>query len=154
MLHVFGFLVGFWWSRDLLANRSAEESIKKARGCFFHYGFLGSLQGDINPLSTKSVIDTCVMPVLLFGCENWILTEAFVHKQKSFLSWMTKRALKWPQHFSALVALGMESMKSRILNWKLTFLLCLLSGHCCLYNVCIAWRSWFNTKKPRNFNTP
>ena len=61
-----------------------------------------------------------------------IFNLASVHKLESFLGWMTKRALKWPQHFSttaALVALGMESMKSRILIRKLTFLLRLLSGH-------------------------
>ena len=85
----------FWWSRNLLANRSVGENIKKARGCFFHYGSLGSFQGDINPLSTQSVIDTCVMPVLLYRCENWILTERSLHKHKleSFLGWMAKSGL-------------------------------------------------------------
>ena len=81
-----------------------------------------SFQGDINPLSTKSVIDTCVMPVLLYGCDNWILTEKSVQLLESFLGWMAKRALKWPQHLSttaALVSLGMETVKSRILIRKL-----------------------------------
>ena len=50
--------LGYWWERDLLANRCVEQNI------------LGSFQGDINPLSTKSAIDTCVMPVRLYGCEN------------------------------------------------------------------------------------
>ena len=64
--------LGYWW---LLPNRSVEENTKKARGCFFKYGTLGSFQGDINPLSTKSAIHTCVMSVLLY---NWILTEKSV----------------------------------------------------------------------------
>ena len=82
-------------------------------------------------MSTKSVIDTCVMPVLLYSCENWILTDKSIHQLESFLGWMTKKALKWSQHFSttaALVALVMESMKSRILTRKLSFLLRLWSS--------------------------
>ena len=49
---------------------------------------------------------------------------------ESFLCWMAKRALKWPQHLSttaALVSLGMETVKSRILIRKLGYLLYLLS---------------------------
>ena len=49
---------------------------------------------------------------------------------ESFLCWTAKRALKWPQHLSttaALVSLGMETVKSRILIRKLGYLLYLLS---------------------------
>ena len=118
--------LGYWWSRDLLATHSIEENIKKARGCFFHHGSLGSFHGDNNPLSTKSVIDACVMPVLHYGCENWILTERAIHQLESFFGWMIKKATKWPQHLSntgALITLGVESVKSRILTQKLGFLL-------------------------------
>ena len=52
-----------------------EENIKKERRSFFHYGALGDFQGDLNPLSTGSVLETCVMPVLMYGSENWILTS-------------------------------------------------------------------------------
>ena len=37
---------------------------------FFMYGALGAFQGDLSPLSTRSVIETCVVPVLLYGCEH------------------------------------------------------------------------------------
>ena len=83
-------------------------------------------------MSTKSVIDTCVMPVLVYGCENWILTERTIHQLESFPGWMIKKVLKWPQHLcntAALVAFGVESIKSRILTRKLRFLLCLISGN-------------------------
>ena len=122
--------LGYWWERDLLANCCVEQNITKARGCFFHYGSLGAFQGDINPLSTKSIIDTCVMPVLLYGCENWVLTNTLLQKLGCFLGWAAKRALKWPAHFSntaALICLGMESIKARILTRKLAFLKHLLS---------------------------
>ena len=67
------------------------------------------------------------MPVLTYGCENWILTDTSLHKLESFLGWLTKKALKWPQHLSTTAALVAESMKFRILIRKLTFLLRLLS---------------------------
>ena len=117
--------LGYWWSRDLLSKRTS----KKARGCFFQVRYSRvSFQGDFNLLSTKSVIDTCVMSVSLYGCDNWILTEKSVQLLESFLGWTAKRALKWPQHLSttaALVSLVMETVKSRILIRK--YLLHLLS---------------------------
>ena len=84
--------LGYWWSRDLLSNRSVEENIKEGslEDVFFKYGALGS-QGDINPHSTKSVIDTCAS--LLYDCDNWILTEKSVQLLESFLGRMAKRAL-------------------------------------------------------------
>ena len=70
------------------------------------------------------------MPFLVYGYENWILTERAIHQLESFLGWMIKKVLKWPQHLSntaALVAFGVESVKSRILTRKLGLLLCLIS---------------------------
>ena len=65
-----GKCLGYWWKGDLLATRSVDENIKKARRAFFHYGSIGVFQGDICPLSSKSVLECCVIPVLLYGCEN------------------------------------------------------------------------------------
>ena len=42
---------------------------------FFLLGSLGSFQGDLGPLLGRSVVETCVLPVLVYGCENWILSE-------------------------------------------------------------------------------
>ena len=72
------------------------------------------------------------MPVLVCGCENWILIERAIYQLESSLGWIIKKVLKWPQHLSniaAFVALGVESIKSRILTQKLGFLLCLISGN-------------------------
>ena len=33
-----GNCLGYWWKGDLLATRSVDENIKKARRAFFHYG--------------------------------------------------------------------------------------------------------------------
>ena len=64
--------VGYsWWQGNLMVNRAVEEDIKKARS-FFHFGAIGVFQGDLSPLSSRAVVESCVMPVLLYGCENWV----------------------------------------------------------------------------------
>ena len=64
-----GKCLGYWWARDLTASKSVEENIRNARRTISHYGCL-AFQGDLNPLSTGSIIQTCVMPVLMYGSEN------------------------------------------------------------------------------------
>ena len=111
--------------RDLTASRSVEENIKIARRSFFHYGALGAFQGDLNLLSTGSVVETCVMPVLMYESENWSLMERCFDLLVSFLGEIAKRALKWPKHFSKsadLLTTGVEGMHSRLLTRKLGFL--------------------------------
>ena len=120
-----GKCLGYWWRGDLMASRSVEENIRKARKSFFHYGSLGAFQGDLSPLSTKSIIETCVMPILLFGSENWIVSKTILDQLESFLGELAKRALRWPRHFSntaAVTALDMVSVTSEIAVRKLGFL--------------------------------
>ena len=105
-----------------MASRSVAENIGKARS-FFLYGSIGAFQGDLNPLSNKSIINTCVMPVLQSGCENWDYLE--IALTSSFIGEVAKRSLKWPKHFSnnaALVAMDLQSAKSHLLLRKLSFL--------------------------------
>ena len=79
--------LGYWWRSDLLASRSVSENIGKPRRFFFLHGSIGAFQGDLNPLSTRSVIETCAIPVLLSGCENWILSNK-CHKNHSLGNWL------------------------------------------------------------------
>ena len=37
---------------------------------------MGAFQGNPNPLSLKFIIDSCVMPVLLFACGNWLYQKS------------------------------------------------------------------------------
>lgn len=114
-----------------MATRSVEENVKKARSAFFKMGGIGAFQGDLSPLSTKSVITTCVLPVLLYGCENWILSERNMVKLNSAVGELCKRALRWPRHFSntaAMVVLGLDSARVSVLMRKLFFLYRLLDG--------------------------
>ena len=117
--------LGSWWRRDLFATRAVEEEISKARRAVFQFGSVGTFQGVLNPASSKSVIETCLMPALLYGCENWILIERLINQLNSFVGELAKRCLRWPKHHSntaALVALDLESIRWRLLLTKLGFL--------------------------------
>ena len=48
----------------MICSGRIEENIKKARQAFFSYGSIGAFRGELNPLSSRSIIDSCVMPVL------------------------------------------------------------------------------------------
>ena len=107
---------------NLFATRAVEEGSSKARRAFFQFGSVGTFQGVLKPASSKSVIETCVMPVLLFGC---ILKERLINQLNSFLGELAKRCLSWPKYHSntaAQVALDLESLRSRLLLTKLGFL--------------------------------
>ena len=71
----------------------------------------------ISPLSSKEVIESCVMPVLLYGSENWIMTDALMERLEAFQAELVKRVLKWPKHHSntaAIAVLDIPMMKCRI----------------------------------------
>ena len=122
---VVGKCLGYWWKSDLLATKSVEENITKVCRTFFHYGRIGVFQGDISPLSSRSVLECCVMPILMFGSENWILTEGLIDRLEAFQGELVKRLLKWPKHHSntaAITALDVPTMRSRLLVTKLGFL--------------------------------
>ena len=108
------------WRQDLWTRTS-----RKPVAPFSTMAALGVFQGDICPLSSKSVLECCVIPVLLYGCENWILTEALCQKLESFQSELVKRMLKWLKHLShtaALTTLEVPTVRCRVLQRKLSFL--------------------------------
>ena len=75
-------------------SRSMEENIRRAHKCFFQYGSLGAFQDGLSPLSTRSIIETCLIPILLSGSENWIVSGGILEQLESFLGELAKRALK------------------------------------------------------------
>ena len=92
---------------------------------FFHYGSIGVFQGDISPLSSRSVLECCEMPILMFGSDTWILTEGLIDRLEAFQGELVKRVLKWLKHHSntaAITALDVPTMRSRLLVTKLGFL--------------------------------
>ena len=66
-----GKFLGYWWQGNLMANGAVEEGIKKARRNSFHFGAIGVFQGDLSPLSSRAVVESCVMPVLLYSCDGF-----------------------------------------------------------------------------------
>ena len=62
------------------------------RSCtFFAYGAISAFQAYLNPLSEKEHHGVCVMPVLLYKCENWLLT---LNKLESFQAELGRRILR------------------------------------------------------------
>ena len=63
-----GKCLGYWWIEgDLVATKSVEENIAKARHTLFHYERISVFQGDISPLLSRSVLETCVKLISLLG---------------------------------------------------------------------------------------
>ena len=61
-----------WWTPNL---SPIMENIGSARRAFFSFGSIGVFHGNLNPLSSRSVVETCVMSILLFGSECWYLSD-------------------------------------------------------------------------------
>ena len=77
--------LGYLWNHDLSAKPSIEYNIMKARKSFFAYRSMGVFQGDLSPLPGRSVVETCILPILLYGAENWCLSQNSIQALDSFL---------------------------------------------------------------------
>ena len=90
--------------------------------------FLGSL----NPLSSKSIIECCILSILLYGSESWILNDTLLKKLESFPAEIGKRIFRLPKHTSNRViriALRWPSVRARVLFYKLVFLWKLMTSN-------------------------
>lgn len=69
--------------------------------------------------------ETCIMPVLLDGCENWVVTEGLLSKLEKCLDGTVRRPLRWPNHLSTTAAVTVSdgpSVQLSLLVRKLGFL--------------------------------
>ena len=71
---------------------------------FFSLWSIGTFQGDLNPLSTRSILETCTLPVLLSGCENWILSNKCHEDLYSLGSWVRELNTPIQQHLWPLTS--------------------------------------------------
>ena len=82
------------------------------------------------------MLECCVIPILLYEAENWIMAEHLWQKLESFQARLVKRMLRWPEHHSntaALLAVDASTIRSRALIVKLRFLQRVMkSDHCSL----------------------
>jgi len=101
------------------------ENIAKSRKAFFSFESIGVFQGEPNPLSSRSIVETCVMPILLFGSESWYLTDATLDELERFQCTIGRRILRMSRFHSntnVLIGLDWPSMRARVLIRKLNYL--------------------------------
>ena len=121
--------LGHWWSWDLSANKAVSEAINKSRRAFFMHK-TQVFEGNLNPLSGKTLFEACVIPILLYGSENWQMTPNTISQLESFQGEIGRRILRLtPYHsaYSSMIALRWPSVAARILVVKLKYLLRLRS---------------------------
>ena len=115
----------YLWNHNLSAKPSIEHNILKARKSFFAYGSMGLFKGDLSPLSGRSMVETCILPILLYGIENWCLTQNSIQMLDSFLGELSKRLLRLPRWYSntpASIVVVLMSARALCLTRKLNFL--------------------------------
>ena len=120
-----------WWNSSLSAKHSVIENINKARRAFFTLGSLGVFQGDLTPLSSCSIFETCIIPTLLYGSDTWLLDYTSLNALESFQHEIGCRILRLPKLYSKLavhIGLHWPTVATRILIRKLSFLSKLLSA--------------------------
>ena len=117
--------LGVWWCSNSSSRKSIEERICKARRAFFANGDLGAFHGLLNPLSSRSLVESCVFPVLMYGAEAWSITASLLLKLESFQSEIGTKILRLPRFTANLVpllALNWPTMRFRCLCANLSFL--------------------------------
>ena len=108
--------LGYWWHSTFSPAKSIDENIAKARRAYFALGSIGAFQGQLNPLSGRSLFSTFVTPILLYGCENWILSESLLVKLEKFQAEIGRRILCLSKHHADLsTLLGLHWPRIRVL---------------------------------------
>ena len=64
-------ILGSWFTSDLSSKTSIANNIKRAHSAFFANGKIGLLEGKPNPLTSREIIEHCVIPTLLYRSEHW-----------------------------------------------------------------------------------
>ena len=123
--------LGVWWDNSTSSHVCVKERIQKARAAFFSNGQLGAFHGLLNPLSSSSIVESCILPVLLYGSENWVLNRSLIEALESFQAELGRCVLKLPKFSSntvPLLVLNWPTMCARVLCNKLSFLLRVCNG--------------------------
>ena len=125
--------LGVCIQQDMSTCKSIEDNIAEARRAFFATGLLGSFPGKCNPLTGRSIF----IPVLLYGCESWVLTPPLMGKLEKFQSEIGKRILrlsKYHNHLAPLIGLHLPSKETHSSQnyWRETINLSVLEcfEHC------------------------
>ena len=107
------------------SSNAIQNRVQKARKAYFHFGSIYAFQSKLSPVSCCSIVETCILPILLYGVENWVLSPEAIRMLENFQGEMAKRILqlpKWYSNTAAIVALGWNSLHSVCTIRKLRFL--------------------------------
>ena len=103
---------------DKICGREHQESPSRLFPLWQHWGYFREISA---PSPHNQCLECCVIPVLLYGCKNWILTEPLCQKLESLQSELVKRMLKHLSNTAALTTLEVPTVRSRVLQVKLSF---------------------------------
>ena len=53
----------------------------------------------MSKIKSTDLIDTCIMPIFLYGCEVWVLTKDLLQQLESFQAELGKRILCLPPYY-------------------------------------------------------
>ena len=124
--------LGYWWHTNFSPVKSIQENICKAHRAYFALGSIGAYQGLLNPLSGRSLFTTFVLPILLYGSDNWILTEQLLMTLEKFQAEIGRRILRLSKSHSdvsVLIGLHWPRIRVYVLLRKLAFLVKLLQSN-------------------------
>ena len=94
--------LGIWWQYNLSASRAVHENISKGRKAFFALGNISAFHGNCNPLSGRSIYETCIIPILLYGYKTWLLDLSTIKALGRSQNEINRRIPHLPKHHSAL----------------------------------------------------
>ena len=85
--------LGYLWKANLSSVSMIWERIQSARKAFFRFGSVHAFRGNLSPVSISSIVQHCVLPVLLYGVENWVISTESLKKLECFQGEIAKRIL-------------------------------------------------------------
>ena len=83
--------LGYQWKYDLSSSHAIQIRVQKARRAFLQYGSIYAFQGMLSPLSCSSIVKTCILPILFYGVENWVMSPEYIQMLESFQGEIMKR---------------------------------------------------------------
>ena len=124
--------LGTWWTPNLTPTNAIAENIAKACKAFFSFWSSGVFQGELNPLSSHSLVEMSVMHAsTLFGSESWCLTNAALGDLDHLQCSIGKIIPRLKYNTSVLIRLdwpSMSGLRPRVLIRKLSYLRMLVGG--------------------------
>ena len=120
--------LGVWWNNEsCMYPRADSESLC----CIFFQWSIKCLSRPPKPLSSCSIVESCILPVLLYESENWVLNCSLLQALESFQAELGPRVLKLPKFSSntaPLLVLNLPTMYARVFCNKLSFLIRVCRG--------------------------